>query len=295
MTMFTDALKDATYVTEAEIEALLPEAEGPEAKLLEAMRYSSLAGGKRLRPFIVLSSADLFDVARSHSQRVAAAVEMVHTYSLIHDDLPAMDNDDVRRGKPTCHVKFDEATAILAGDGLLTLAFEILSGEETHHNAIIRSQLVVEMAKSLGVRGMVGGQMLDVIAENQLFSVPEIARLQRMKTGSLINFSCQSGAILGDAEEGQRNMLNAFAHDLGLAYQITDDLLDAEGTMEETGKAVGKDADAGKATFVSLLGVERAREQANILSEQAIKHLEIFEEKGNLLKSLVEYVVQRRS
>ena len=295
MTMFTDALKDATYVTEAEIEALLPEAEGPEAKLLEAMRYSSLAGGKRLRPFIVLSSADLFDVARSHSQRVAAAVEMVHTYSLIHDDLPAMDNDDVRRGKPTCHVKFDEATAILAGDGLLTLAFEILSGEETHHNAIIRSQLVVEMAKSLGVRGMVGGQMLDVIAENQLFSVPEIARLQRMKTGSLINFSCQSGAILGDAEEGQRNMLNAFAHDLGLAYQITDDLLDAEGTMEETGKAVGKDADAGKATFVSLLGVERAREQANFLSEQAIKHLEIFEEKGNLLKSLVEYVVQRRS
>ena len=295
MSSFDDTLKEAASLTEAAMERLIPEAEGPEAQVLEAMRYSSFAGGKRLRPLIVLSCSDLFNVARSYSERVAAAVEMVHTYSLIHDDLPAMDDDDLRRGKLTCHVKYDEATAILAGDGLLTLSFEVLASEETHARPEVRSELVLEMAKAVGAQGMVGGQMLDLLAEDHEFDVPEITRLQRMKTGSLINFSCQAGAILGKANKNQRHRLNAFAHDLGLAFQIVDDLLDVEGTVADMGKAVNKDGDAGKATFVSLLGAERAREQADILSAQAIKHLEIFEEKGNRLKHLAQFVVERRN
>ena len=295
MISFADALKEAASITEVAMEKLIPEGKGPEAKLLKAMRYAAFSGGKRLRPFIVLTCADLFDVSRLCSQRVAAAVEMVHTYSLIHDDLPAMDNDNLRRGKPTCHKKFDEATAILAGDGLLTLAFQVLSDEPTHVNAEVRGELILEMAKAIGARGMVGGQMLDLLAEGEEFAAPEIARLQRMKTGALINFSCQAGAILGKASENQRHMLNAFAHDLGLAFQIIDDLLDVEGTVEETGKEVNKDARAGKQTFVSLLGPERARDQAKILSAQAIKHLEIFGEKGNLLSQLVQFMVQRRN
>ncbi len=295
MISFSDALKEAASITEVTMEKLIPEGEGPEAKLLKAMRYAAFSGGKRLRPFIVLTCADIFDVPRLCSQRVAAAVEMVHTYSLIHDDLPAMDNDNLRRGKPTCHKKFDEATAILAGDGLLTLAFQVLSDEPTHVNAEVRGELILEMAKAIGARGMVGGQMLDLLAEGEEFAAPEIARLQRMKTGALINFSCQAGAILGKASENQRHMLNAFAHDLGLAFQIIDDLLDVEGTVEETGKEVNKDARAGKQTFVSLLGPERARDQAKILSAQAIKHLEIFGEKGNLLSQLVQFLVQRRN
>jgi farnesyl diphosphate synthase len=290
-----EALKEAATLTESVMERLIPEGKGPEAKLLKAMRYSSFSGGKRLRPFIVLTCSDLFDVPRQCSQRVAAAVEMAHTYSLVHDDLPAMDNDELRRGKPTCHIKFDEATAILAGDGLLTLAFEVLSDEATYGNPEVRCELISELAKAIGVRGMVGGQMLDLLGEKEIFDVPEIARLQRMKTGALIGFSCQAGAILGRASKNQKHMLNAFAHDLGLAFQIVDDLLDVEGTVEELGKEVRKDEGAGKATFVSLLGVERAREQAIILSTQAIKHLEIFGEKGDLLKNLVQFMLERRN
>lgn len=295
MTSFKDTLTEVASLTEAAMDRLIHQADGPEVQVLEAMRYSCFAGGKRLRPFLVLASADLFKVSRSNSGRVAAAVEMVHTYSLIHDDLPAMDDDDLRRGKPTCHKKFDEATAILAGDGLLTLAFEILAGDKTHQSADVRAELILEMSKAIGVQGMVGGQMLDLVAEDHDLDMPEITRLQRMKTGALINYSCMAGAVLGKANEGQRHMLSAYAHDLGLAFQIVDDLLDVEGTAEEMGKAVNKDEDAGKATFVSLLGVERAREQADILTDQAIKHLEIFGEKSNLLKDLAEFVVHRRN
>ncbi len=276
------------------MDRLIPKGDGPETRVFEAMRYSALAGGKRLRPFLVLSSADLFGVERSNSIRVAAAVEMVHTYSLIHDDLPAMDDDDLRRGLPTCHKKFDEATAILAGDGLLTLAFEVISGEATHSNARVRIELALEMAKAIGGQGMVGGQMLDLVAEDREFDVPEITRLQRMKTGALIAYSCQAGAILGNATEHQHHLLLAYAHDLGLSFQIVDDLLDVEGDAEEMGKATNKDAEAGKATYVSLLGVERAKEQAAILADQAIKHLEVFEEKGNFLRDLADFVVKRR-
>ena len=295
MTDFTDALTDAAAATEIALLKLIPSGSGPEAQVVEAMRYSVMAGGKRLRPFLVLACADLFNVSRSCSERVAAAFEMVHTYSLIHDDLPAMDNDNLRRGKLTCHLEFDEATAILAGDALLTLAFEVLSDLDTHDSAKVRSDLVLEVARAIGAHGMVGGQMLDLVAEDHTLGVSEITRLQRMKTGALINCSSQAGAILGKASDNQRHLLSAYAHDIGLAFQITDDLLDIEGDVEELGKETKKDKAAGKATFVSLLGVERAREQAKILTDQAIKHLEIFGKSGNLLCDLAQFVIDRRN
>ncbi len=294
MSHFTNALAEAASLTNAGMDRLLPLADGLEVQVLEAMRYSCFAGGKRLRPFLVLASADLFNVSRVCSERVAVAVEMVHTYSLIHDDLPAMDDDDLRRGKPTCHKKFDEATAILAGDGLISLAFEILASTATHQSAEIRAELILELARAIGAQGMVGGQMLDLVAENHDLDMSEITRLQRMKTGALINYACMSGAILGKANGAQRHGLSAYAHDLGLAFQIVDDLLDIEGLAKEMGKAVNKDEEAGKATFVSILGVERARDRAHILIEQSIKHLEIFGEKSKLLKDLADFVVQRR-
>ncbi|MBL6929566.1 MAG: polyprenyl synthetase family protein [Rhodospirillales bacterium] len=259
------------------------------------MRYSALGGGKRVRPFLVVSSARLFNVAESCALRVAAAVEMVHCYSLIHDDLPAMDNDDLRRGQPTCHIKFDEATAILAGDALLTRAFEVLVGEATHSDPKVRCDLVSEMAKSIGVGGMVGGQVLDLMAENKELTIPEITRLQRLKTGMLIGYSCECGAILGKAPLAARQALHAYAHDVGLAFQIVDDLLDVEGDAETVGKSTQKDGAAGKATFVSLLGVERARAQADMLADQASAHLELFKEKADPLRELARFVVNRRA
>ena len=295
MTEFTDALADVAAATETALLKLIPAGEGPESQVIDAMRYSVMAGGKRLRPFLVLATADLFNVSRACSERVAAALEMVHTYSLIHDDLPAMDDDDLRRGEPTCHIRYDEATAILAGDALLTLAFEVIAHQDTHDSAKIRSDLVLEVARAIGAHGMVGGQMLDLVAEDHVLGVSEITRLQRMKTGALINCSCQAGAILGKASENQRHLLNAYAHDIGLAFQIVDDLLDIEGDPKELGKATNKDKAAGKATFVSLLGVERAREQAEILTDQAMKHLEMFGEKGNLLRDLAQFVIERRN
>jgi len=293
LTEFTDALADVVAATETALLKLIPVNEGPESQVFQAMRYSVMAGGKRLRPFLVIASADLFNVSRSSSERVAAAVEMIHTYSLIHDDLPAMDDDNLRRGEPTCHLKFDEATAILAGDALLTLAFEVIAHSDTHDSAKIRADLVLEISHAVGAQGMVGGQMLDLFAEKNILGMPEITRLQRMKTGALINCSCQSGAILGKASETQRHLLNAYAYDIGLAFQITDDLLDIDGHPKELGKAINKDTKAGKATFVSQLGVERARSQAVILTDQAIKHLDIFGEKAGLLRDLARFVIER--
>ena len=201
MSEFTDALADVAAATETALLKLIPAGDGPESQVIDAMRYSVMAGGKRLRPFLVLATADLFNVSRACSERVAAALEMIHTYSLIHDDLPAMDDDDLRRGKPTCHVEYDEATAILAGDALLTLAFEVIAHQDTHDSAKIRSDIVLEVSKAIGAHGMVGGQMLDLVAEDHVLGVSEITRLQRMKTGALINCSCQAGAILGKASE----------------------------------------------------------------------------------------------
>ncbi|MDA0304696.1 MAG: polyprenyl synthetase family protein [Proteobacteria bacterium] len=293
MTTLKKALSDNAKAVSGVLDDLLPLGNGPESRVVEAMRYTTLAGGKRIRPFMVTASADLFNVDPAHSLRVAAAIEMVHSYSLIHDDLPAMDNDDLRRGKPTCHIKFDEATAILAGDALLTKAFEVLADDETHGDPTVRMELVSALSKASGAAGMVGGQMLDLFAEDHDLKMPEITRLQRMKTGALIAVSCEAGAILGKASENARHVLHAYAHDVGLAFQIADDLLDVEGDEKALGKKTGKDAAAGKATFVSLLGVERAREQASLLAEQAASHLEIFAEKGKLLKELAQFVVNR--
>ena len=289
------ALADNAKAVSGVLGDLLPRGGGPEARVMEAMRYATLGGGKRIRPFMVTASADLFGVERSSALRAAAAVEMVHCYSLVHDDLPAMDDDDLRRGKKACHIKFDEATAILAGDGLLTKAFEVLADDKTHTDPVVRVELVAALARAAGDGGMVGGQMLDLYAETHSLEMPEITRLQRMKTGALISVSCEAGAILGKASKQARHALHGYAHDVGLAFQIADDLLDIEGDENELGKKTGKDAAAGKATFVSLMGVERAREQAQLLADQAAQHLEIFAEKGKLLKELARFVVNRRA
>ena len=292
---FQTALGDnAKQVTDM-LDALMPLTDTPEARVVEAMRYASLAGGKRVRPFLVTQSASLFGVDTTSALRTAAAVEMVHCYSLVHDDLPAMDDDDLRRGQPTCHIKFDEATAILAGDALLTKAFEVLAAPETHSDARVRADLVLALAKAAGDHGMVGGQMMDLWAEDNKLDVAQITRLQRMKTGDLIAVSAEAGAILGKASDDARTALHAYAHDIGLAFQIADDLLDVEGDAATVGKATGKDADANKATFVSLLGIDKARQQADMLSEQAAAHLEMFGEKGDLLKQLARFIVERRT
>jgi farnesyl diphosphate synthase len=262
---------------------------------MEAVRYATLSGGKRIRPFLVIASSDLFGVSRPLALRVAAAIEMVHCYSLIHDDLPAMDDDDLRRGIPTCHVKFDEATAILAGDALLARAFEVIADSATHPDARVRCDLVLELARAAGSDGMVGGQMLDLLAAGQTFGMAEVTRMQRMKTGALIAFSCEAGAILGKASDSSRHALHAYAHDLGLAFQIIDDLLDVEGSDQEVGKRTHKDDTAGKATFVSLLGIDRARGQSDMLARQAVEHLGSFGPEAEPLRALAWFVVTRRN
>jgi farnesyl diphosphate synthase len=293
---FDTALADAAREVDALIDRLIPVPDGPEARVFEAMRYAALGPGKRLRPFLVMQSARLFNVARRGALQVAAAVEMVHAYSLVHDDLPAMDDSDLRRGRPTCHKQFDEATAVLAGDGLLTLAFEVLAQTHTHGDPAVRCDLVAALAVAAGNQGMVGGQMFDLIAEHRPdLDIGAITRLQRLKTGALIAFSCEAGAILGKAPHDARTALRGYAHDLGLAFQIADDLLDVEGSSAATGKPVGQDAIAGKATFVSILGVDRARAQARLLVEQAITHLDIFDANTELLRQTAHFVVERRA
>ena len=295
---FEAALAHAAEATEQTMGQLLPSGRVDEARVFEAMRYSSLGGGKRLRAFFVLAGATLFKVGQLPALRTASAIEFVHAYSLIHDDLPSMDDDGLRRGKPSCHKQFDEATAILAGDALQALAFEVLAHEETHGDASVRATLVSELAKAAGAQGMVGGQMLDLLAEKQdatAMSIGAITRLQRLKTGALISFSCAAGAILGKAAEPSRSALSAYAHDLGLAFQIVDDLLDVEGSAAELGKTPGKDRSAGKATFVSILGLERARAQAGLLARQAAAHLEPFGPAADLLRQAANFVVERRA
>jgi farnesyl diphosphate synthase len=290
-----DAAAITVRLTDAVLDRLLAVPAGLEARVYEAMRYSALSPGKRLRPLLVLASAQLFGVARRSALQVAAAIEMVHAYSLIHDDLPAMDNSDLRRGRPTNHKRFDEATAVLAGDGLLTMAFEVLADPDTHGDPAVRAELAGALASAAGGGGMVGGQMIDLIAEKEPLDIGAITRLQRMKTGALIAFSCESGAILAKASAELRLALRGYAHDLGLAFQIADDLLDVEGSSAETGKPVGADAAAGKATFVSILGVDRARAQAELLIKQAVAHLDLFEERAELLRQVARFVVNRRS
>ncbi|MDG1020704.1 MAG: polyprenyl synthetase family protein [Emcibacteraceae bacterium] len=287
------SLKDFASVIENKMLSLLPVSEGREENVIEAMRYALLAGGKRLRPFLVVQSAALFSIDNESALRVAAAIECVHTYSLIHDDLPAMDDDNMRRGLPTTHKKYDDATAILAGDALLTLAFEILSDEKTHSDAEIRCDLILALSRAIGAKGMVGGQMIDLKAENQSLQQDEIIRMQHMKTGELIIFSCEVGAILAKVSDDRRMALKKYAENIGLAFQIVDDLLDIEGNSEDIGKTAGKDIEAGKATLVSFKGVEEARALADELINNAVSHMDVFDEKSEVLKSLAKFVINR--
>ncbi|MCP4393631.1 MAG: polyprenyl synthetase family protein [Alphaproteobacteria bacterium] len=289
-------MQKISALVDNKLDELLAIPETPESRVVEAMRYSALAEGKRLRPLLVLVSSGLFGVSGENAIRAAAALEMIHCYSLIHDDLPAMDDDDMRRGMPTCHKRYDEATAILAGDALLTKAFEVLADEKTSQDAGIRCALVSKLANASGDAGMIGGQMLDILAESMPpMEFDEISRLQGMKTGALIYFGCEAGAILGGINEDadEYKALTSYAEKLGLAFQITDDLLDVEGDAEQVGKAVGKDGDAGKATFVSLLGVERARTTAKEIVDSALNDISIFGDSAEFLSDIAEFVLER--
>jgi farnesyl diphosphate synthase len=292
---FESALGEAAMFVEDSLDALLPKPSGPEARVLDAMRYAALGGGKRLRGFFVIQTGGLFGVDRRSLGRVAASVECVHAYSLVHDDLPAMDDDDLRRGKPTVHKAFDEATAILAGDALLTHAFGLLAAPDAHGDPFVRCELVARLAMASGHAGMVGGQMMDMAFEGKEPSLPEITRLQRMKTAALICYSCDAGAILGKASPQMRTALHNYGQELGLAFQIADDILDVEGEAGQMGKAARKDSDRGKSTVVSVLGIDRARAQAEALSQQAVRHLDLFDDKADLLRAAAQFVVQRRA
>ena len=291
---FKQDLADIAARTDSQMGELLPSGDAPEAKLFEAMRYATLGPGKRLRPFFVVSSARMFGVPDAQSLRVAAATEFLHSYSLIHDDLPAMDDDDLRRGRPTVHRQFDEATAILAGDALLPLAFEVLAAEATHTSAAVRCQLVSQLAKAVGAGGMVGGQVLDLEPPADA-TYGDVARMERMKTGALFAFSCEAGAILGEAPVAARAAMQAYAMDMGLAFQIADDLLDLEGDEATLGKRVGKDADAGKITAITVLGAEEARAKARALLDQALGHLAGFGAEADPLRQAAIFAVEREA
>jgi farnesyl diphosphate synthase len=272
------------------------------ARLMEAMRYASLGGGKRFRPFLVVESAALFKVPRERALLAGAALECVHCYSLVHDDLPAMDNDDLRRGRPTAHKAFDEATAILAGDGLLTFAFDIVARPDTHLDPAVRSSLVLALARASGLGGMVGGQMLDLAAEGrfdggkaQSLGQGEIETLQGMKTGALLRFGCVAGAILGGANPAQRTALERYGAAVGEAFQIADDLLDVEGDAATVGKATGKDAALNKGTLVSLLGIAGARKRLAARVAEAEAALEAFGVDAAVLKAAAHFVANRQA
>lgn len=287
------ALDDVGAEIDRAFESLLAVPPDARARLYEAMRYAAIGGGKRIRPMLVVAACDLFNVDRERAMRVALAVECIHVYSLIHDDLPSMDDDDLRRGKPTLHRAYEESTAILAGDSLHALAFEILADEATHEDPFVRSDLVAELARASGPAGMAGGQMMDLTAADMDLDLAAVTRLQQLKTGALIGWCVEAGAIMGRVQPEGRTGLRGFARDVGLAFQIVDDLIDHEGMEEKAGKRVGKDKAAGKETFVSLLGAERARRQADLLIEQAAEHLHGFGAEADLLRAVARFAVER--
>ena len=290
-----EALKDAANLVDQTLDQVLPKPQGLHARVAEAMRYAVFAGGKRLRPFLTLEGAGLFEVPPERALRVAAAIECLHTYSLIHDDLPCMDDDDLRRGRPTTHRQFDEATAVLAGDALLTLAFGILADSATHPSGEVRAELVARLAQAAGSDGMIGGQMIDILAPERDYGEAEIILLQQLKTGALFEFSCEAGAILAGAGADDRSRLNEFARGFGLAFQIADDLIDALGTAEQAGKAVGKDQEQGKATLISLYGVDKARAESVRLAQAAADSLAPYGEAAESLRALPFYLLDRAS
>ena len=299
MTDIAAFMAESARMIDGALDRLLPRPDGrAEDALFDAMRYAVMGGGKRFRPMLTLACAGLFDVPAAHALRVGAAIELVHCYSLIHDDLPAMDNDDLRRGQPSCHAKFGEATAILAGDALMTLAFEVLAAPDTHTDADVRCTLIVGLARAAGAEGMVAGQMIDLAAEGKTRGAgardaDAVARMERLKTGGLIAFACEGAAILGRAPDAARQALAGYAHALGLAYQVIDDLLDAEGEAGAIGKTAGKDARAGKATFVALLGLDGARKEAAALAAEAGRHLDFFGKKADFLRNMTRFVIER--
>ena len=290
----SEALVTTSTAIEKTIKVLLTPSSPAALKLWEAMRYATLSGGKRLRPFLVMQTAQLFNVPNEQALRTAAAVEMVHAYSLAHDDLPAMDDDNLRRGQPTVHKKFNEGTAILVGDALQTLAFEVLANSETHPSPEVRCSLISGLANASGANGMAGGQMLDLNAASNQWTENSIYQLQLMKTATLFSFSCESGAILGQATIEQRQLLKEFGTNLGIAFQITDDLLDVTGDVNEVGKAVGKDSKQGKATLVSIKGIDESLATAANFCHNAIALLNLYDDKADILCELVRHIIKRR-
>ncbi|MEM8686088.1 MAG: polyprenyl synthetase family protein [Pseudomonadota bacterium] len=293
---FLDELSNTADEIDVLLDQLMPVESAPAKRVIEAMRYASIGQGKRLRPFLVCESAKLFDVGRTHALRTGAALECIHCYSLVHDDLPAMDDDALRRGKPTTHIAFDEATAILAGDGLLTFAFEILADPQTHPDAAVRSELMGQLAIAAGAAGMVGGQMLDLEAEaRESHDLDEIITLQGMKTGALFRYACEAGAILAASGQAERSALSVYADRIGLAFQIADDVLDQESTPEQLGKQTQKDAEAGKATFIDLLGLDGAKARAHTLVDEACAALDVFGNRGGILREAALFIVERKN
>jgi farnesyl diphosphate synthase len=295
MSAFDLKIKETAALVEAALDRHLPRRAGPLGRVVDAMRHGALDGGKRLRPFLVIAAADMFACPRERSIHTGCAVEMIHCYSLIHDDLPAMDDSDLRRGRPSVHKAFDEATAILAGDALLTQAFELLSEPSTHPDAEIRCRLALELARASGREGMVGGQMIDIYAEQKSFDLDGIEELQRLKTGAIIRFSAIGGGIVGGADASEVDALRLYAEDLGLAFQIVDDLLDAFGDAQALGKPVGQDVDMDKATFVKLLGAEGARNKAKSLVERSKSRLDRFGGRADALKGAADFVFARKN
>ena len=291
--LLNDSLTQIAADIDQEFDALLKLPGDARDRLYAAMRHAAIGGGKRLRPLLVTATAALFHVDRAVAVRVGTAVEAIHVYSLVHDDLPCMDDDDMRRGKPTVHRAFDDATAVLAGDSLHALAFEVLASPQTHPDPFVRGELVSTLALASGPEGMAGGQMMDIEAENATFDLQTVMRLQALKTGALIAASVEMGAILGHIPTEGRTHLRGYARDIGLAFQIADDILDVEGDPELAGKALQKDADAGKGTFVSLMGLERAKQQAEMLVAQANEHLSCYGSEANLLRAIANYITER--